>query len=336
MPGGDRERDVSGEAEDPSRFVLRGRDGWLFLRNDTNDSLGQHEGRVRLDQASVGAWQQLLEGRVALERDLGIPWICAIAPDKEALYPEYLPASVSPVRERPVHEVLRLASEAGADVHYLLDDLAADKDWGELYSRTDTHWNHRGSYSAHVAICRRLALRGIDAPAFERDRLLWVEEDAAQDLGSKLDPPQLSPLVVAQVPWGKGVMVADNRVRKHGRIAIFEGEDASLPSCVLFGESFAYYLLDFLKESFRRLVFVHSSAVIPEIVRAERPDAVVSVPVERFLIHPPDDLDAMTRFKTMIRAKVEAGAIFEIEDELTPALEPGGIPAAWLDAAPVE
>lgn len=333
MSGADRVEGDGGEKVEGSRFVLRGRDGWLFLRNDTNDVLGQHEGRVRLDGAAVAAWRQVLEGRVAMERELGIPWVCLIAPDKEALYPEYLPPSVSPVRRRPVHEVLRLASRAGADLHYLLDDLAAAKGSGELYSRTDTHWNHRGAFTAHLAVCRQLALRGVEVAPLERDRVRWIEVETAQDLGSKLDPPQLSPLVSVQVPWGEGRMVADNRIRQHGRIVIFEHDDRSLPSCVLFGESFAYHLFDFLKELFGRLVFVHSSAVIPEVVAAERPDAVLSLPIERFLVKPPIDRGSIDRLRETTRAKLEAGAVYRLEDELTKALALGAIPRAWLPPA---
>jgi len=59
----------------------------------------------------------------------------------------------------------------------------------------------------------------------------------------------------------------------------------------------------FLKESFRRLVFVHTSMFIEEVLAVERPDAVVSLPVERFLIDVPEDTDALVRLAETVRAK---------------------------------
>jgi hypothetical protein len=319
---------------DESQFVLRGRDGWLFLRHDTNDVLGQHEGRVRLDRRRAAAWRQILDGRVALERELGIPWLCVIAPDKEAVYAEHLPSTVSPARRRPVHELLGLAKRAGADLYYPLGDLAASKTTGELYPRTGTHWNDRGAFVAHRVICERLARRGIDVAPLDESRVRWKEREVAQDLGSKLTPPQTSPLVTAELSDAAGGLLADNRIRLHGRVVVYgRRDDDSLPSCLVFGESFAYHLFTFLTELFRRLVFVHSSAVIPEIVVAERPDAVLSLPAERFLIHPTVDRGSMERFRTTVRAKLDADAIYPAVGPFG-SLEPGEIPREWLTPAP--
>jgi hypothetical protein len=98
-------------------------------------------------------------------------------------------------------------------------------------------------------------------------------------------------------------LVYDNEVNNHGRVKIFERPNPDAPTCVVFGESFAEALLIFLRESFRRLVFVHTSMFIDEIVEQERPDVVLSIPIERFLIRVPDDTDALMRLQATVRAK---------------------------------
>ena len=82
--------------EQQQRKALVGADGWLFLRNDKNNVLGQHLGQVRLGARRRRAWSRLLERRMALMRELGTTWLCVIAPDKEAVYPELLPPGMTP------------------------------------------------------------------------------------------------------------------------------------------------------------------------------------------------------------------------------------------------
>jgi hypothetical protein len=82
-------------------------------------------------------------------------------------------------------------------------------------------------------------------------------------------------------------------------VKAFERELPGGPTCVVFGESFAEALLIFLRESFQRLVFVHTSMLIPEILERERPDVVLSIPIERFLVRPPDDREAFAKLEAL-------------------------------------
>lgn len=319
----------------PAELVLEGRDGWLFLRNDRNDVIGQHEGRVRLGQTGLEGWKSLLERWLALQREFGYVWACEIAPDKEAVYAKYLPGSVELAPTRPVHEVVELGRVLGAEVNYMLDDLLAAKGEIELYSRTDTHWNQLGAFAGYRSICQRLAQRGVAVPAVEYRQIEWEGERGSGDLGSKLTPRRAGQLIRATIPGGSGRLVADNRIRHHGRVVIFERDCPELPSCVVFGESFTYYLFTFLKESFRRLVFVHTSGVIREVVAAERPEVVLSLPVERFLINPLAGVVDLGGLEETIRRKVAAGEIHESDDQFVRDIPKAGGCATSLSVGEV-
>ena len=84
---------------------------------------------------------------------------------------------------------------------------------------------------------------------------------------------------------------------------------ASAPPAAVFGESFTVHLLTFLKESFRRLVFVHTSTMPREILERERPKVVLSCPTERFMVRVPSDSSAMTQIAEEIRIKRHTGAV---------------------------
>jgi hypothetical protein len=283
--------------------VLSGREGWLFLQNDSNDVIGQHTGRVAYDEDARRDWASTLARRSAAARTEGATWLLAIVPDKEAVYPEFLPAGIAPSARRPVHDLLEIARQAQAPTLYLLDALAAAKPEADLFPKTDTHWNYRGAYVGFQAICDRLRQEGFGLESFDGEAIDWEAENIEGDLGSKLKNPTESARLIPKLPAVRSSLVYDNEVDNHGRVKIFERPAPDAPTCVVFGESFAEALLVFLRESFRRLVFVHTSMFIAEIVEQERPDVVLSIPIERFLIRVPDDTDALMRLRATVRAK---------------------------------
>lgn len=284
--------------------VLQGREGWLFLQGDRNDALGQHSGRISFDDRQLADLRGLMSRRRETAAAHGATWLTAVVPDKEMVYAEFLPPEVALVDRRPIHDYLDVAADAGAPAIYMLEEMRQAAAAGDVYMRTDTHWNYRGAFVAYLAICRELQALGIDLDLVQEEWVEWSEEPKQGDLGSKLYPQVVegSNLIASIFP-SFGHLVYDNQVRNHGRVLIHEQEDRSRPTCLVFGESFGPNLLFFLKESFRRVVFVHTSMLIPELIELERPDVVLSLPIERFLIQVPDDSDAMAKLRETVDAK---------------------------------
>jgi len=54
----------------PVMEVLEGREGWLFLANDTNASIDQFTGKKRLDAEQKQQWQHFVDGIGPLQREL--------------------------------------------------------------------------------------------------------------------------------------------------------------------------------------------------------------------------------------------------------------------------
>lgn len=303
---------VAGRQPDRAEMgkVLVGRDGWLFLQNDANDVIGQHTGRVRLSAAQREGWSALIQARMKLAAELGATWLCLITPDKEAVYSELLPAGVVPADRRPVDDILEIAAEHGAPVVYPLRQLRRAKGESELplYSPTSTHWTHVGAFVAYQVTCRRLRRAGVDVPILPPERVEWRRFKAPDDLGEKLASPLAGEGVKARIRDQRARVVFDNHVLNHGRAMVFERDDGVGPSAVVFGRSFTNYLLVFLKESFRRMVFVHTSTMPREILAAERPDVVLTYPTERFMVQVPTDASAMAQITETIMVKRELGA----------------------------
>lgn len=289
--------------------ALRGRDGWLFLAGDRNNVLGQHTGRARLGRRRQAAWKRLLRVRAADMEARGVTWLTLVAPDKEAVYADFLPPEVVPAERRPIHELLEIADSVGSPMRYPLGAMRAarSQDHRPLYFQTDTHWNQLGAFIAYCTICDDLVQRGFTVSRVTSDEVRWTEATFTGDLGEKLDPTVSGMTVRADLRKHTSRLVSDNQVANHGRRVIFESPGARGPTCVLFGESFAMQLLMFLKESFRRLVFVHTNMLDRTVIDREAADVVLSIPVERFLMEVPDDAGAAAKLAGTAQRKLAEG-----------------------------
>ena len=86
--------------------VLRGKDGWLFLTGDSNDTLAQSTGEVEYSEENIVKWRNLLRKRKYHFDSLGIEYFHMIAPSKECVLSAYLPDELSISEYRPVKRIL--------------------------------------------------------------------------------------------------------------------------------------------------------------------------------------------------------------------------------------
>jgi hypothetical protein len=285
--------DLPAGAPDDYKY-LRGRDGWLFLDRDTNRVLAQHTGELQLSEDLLRHWQRVLENRVAWLARRGVPYTFLVAPNAHAVYPEMLPDGIPMSADRPVMQILRRLDDSGspARILYPRAELVGMRD-RPVYPKTGTHWTELGAFIACRAILQEIG-RSLPVRQLEMDDVEWVEDTTPGDLGRKVDPIERSVFVYGDVREPRARLVADNRVKRNGRRVEFEGDAGLEHTCLVTGDSFAVRAVPYLAESFRRLVFGHISSLDYSLVEAVRPDVVVTIMNERFLINPPVDLPAPT------------------------------------------
>jgi integrase len=288
--------------------VIRGKNGWLFLAKDSNDVLAQHSGGVKLSDAQLTQWRYVLETRTSWLERQGCAYVVVVAPNGHSIYPENLPDSVPSAAERPVMQLMRYLEESGsfARVIYPVPELVAHKPHAPVYQKTDTHWNDIGAFIAYDRIAREIEER-VPMRRLSLEDFALRDEALAGDLGHKLFPPEASPRTLARRKTPSAVLDSDNCVHGSGTVLRLRSDDA--PSrCVMFGDSFAYYLLHFFAESFARFTFVHLRKLDHEVVWRERPDVVVTVLTERFLMMVPQDLTAPSQ-RAMERERRSKGQV---------------------------
>lgn len=258
--------------------LLSGRDGWLFLAGDSNDSPGQFTGAHHPTQSWTEGWHRYFEAFEALRSSgaAGRP-IYLVAPSKETLFPDAYPLARG--AQTPFEALWRNFGDrpgvyCPSELLRPLRELA--------YDRAESHWTDFGAR----LVCEKLfELWQTGKPSLPFDMTMaWV----SGDLGWKAVPPVQTYRPRASWPNASQV-IFDNAIRHHGQIRVTQNLKPLKPqTCVIFGDSFGEYMERYLTAVFARVVYVYSTgAWDPEILAHEHPTFTVLQCAERFLTRAP-------------------------------------------------
>lgn len=266
--------------------ILIGKQGWLFLDNDTNRVIDQITGKYNLPLNFKNRWIDLFTLRLEKSKDLGFKYFYSIVPNKENVYRSYLPDNVCYSEERPVQIVLE-SIPPEIQSCYLLDELTLASETNDVYTKGDTHWNYIGALHGFNKIASMLGFEKITA-----DEYTTTIIDVPGDLSSKLGLENVGPKV--SLINKKYRVVDNNGVSNVGKRVVFKNDDQNLPSCILFRDSFSDHQLEFFASKFSRLICLWQPNLDYEYIAKERPDFVIQQQVERFLVDVPDDLTGLS------------------------------------------
>lgn len=270
--------------------VIIGKDGYLFYSGTLNDYLGFNQLSERdIDNAAYNL--ALLHQQLAAR---GIGFVVAIAPNKNTLYPQYLPARYL-AADRSASNLSRLQAtldDYGVPTVDLQGVLAGD---GEpRYLRTDTHWDYRGAHAAAAAILQQLGVPSVT------DNPDWQPATGfVGDIATMLDPGATQP----EANWAaSGINDEPNFTGKLWRYETASGDEAAAAAAVesadvtnqyfetsgageksvfVFRDSFGNSLVPMLAPNFKTAYF---SKLVPydmAFALAKNPDAIVVERAER-------------------------------------------------------
>lgn len=284
--------------------VLPGRQGWLFLDNDTNGSVDQFTGRMRLTSTGLSGWREYLAGARGLGEQHGVPWVLLISPAKESVMgARYHPRQAG--AGGPMAQLMALPE--ASDMVYPVEALQALGDGA--FIPTDTHWTHHGAMEAAVALATHLGLSSSHCrKALAKDR--YKLREMGGDLGNKLTPRRTSRVEVLTSFNYARYKTYDNGLPNFGRLLVIEYPKAvSDGVCLIFGSSSSYSMFNYLCRFFRRIVFVHSAGSLDqELIASVRPDFLVAQTNARFVVQVPvldQVLDGQIRDKVARLSKEE-------------------------------
>lgn len=267
-----------------------GKEGWLFLKQEekNRNTIEQSLGIQQYSALELKQWTLLFKQRQFWTEKRNRKYVLVFAPNKASVYPEFL-SNRYRIDQR-VTATDRLKAEL--DEIFLIDlgeHLKLNKNKGQLFQKTDTHWSDLGAFLAYQHLIASLpepfrdtplSLKDIqqeeiEKPAGDLARLLlmdqnWMERHlqlSLKDTNAVFHPersqsigPNLTPLVYSNAQTNRPKVLFDH-------------------------DSFGKYLVPYLAEHFKESVFLWGwQGFHTGLIRREQPDLVVDQFVERALI----------------------------------------------------
>jgi hypothetical protein len=270
--------------------VVLGRDNWMFYAKEW--SMEVFRGVHPFSESELERWRRMLESRRDFLKRCGIQYVFVIGPNKETIYPEYVPAAYNRVGPTRLDQLVRhLAEHSDFRIVDMRSALTAarvkDAPFDHVYFELGTHWNGHGIYDAARAI--RAHLRTL-FPAIKDLEPADVERRTSDDPGdteagwmyvADLFPQKLSLFQPVHGPFAQVRDAGWDRV--HPRR--LEVDDPALPSAILVHDSFGVGIEPLLGTCFRSSTWFQGIGLPVSTIEEEHPDVVIELYVERALVN---------------------------------------------------
>ena len=293
----------------PLKRVVVGKNGWFYL-NQTGLTEA-NRGALPLGQARLDMLRESFTARNDYLHSLGKRFVVLPAPDKNSVYPEYLPDSVKhigPSRYQQFQQSVANDGFLSAAVMESLQDARSRGEW--VYYQTDSHWNCRGAWFAYQALMQALRDDGYTGGKILQELDFHFEQPATAysgdlvknllNLGGLIPEPHAYTCRPETASEISATRPADGTVfdyvysappgKEHRRYSHRETRDGS--RVLVYRDSYANALLPFLIETFDEVIYAAPPVQMgfdPADVKQYDPDLVIYEFVERALHYRPDN-----------------------------------------------
>lgn len=289
---------------DPEK-VVKGKDGWLFLGRKV--LIDESRGLNPLTDAQARLWADKIDAIRQWQESRGGTFLLALVPDKQRVFPEYLPDWYVPSEQRRKEQLIAALKPLGTPLLDLSEVLreARKTSPDPVWLKTDTHWNGVGACYGYRAILQELgkqlpdlhpldgdALTRTDAPGLGAEA--WCStSDLAGLLGVRDLIPELWQGYGPAAPRAHSTNDFPKPTRKVGGVNVPYAtavDDPNLPSALVIGGSFRWGLVPLLSEHFKRVFYTDFRYCFfdPKLAEAEKPDVILFVMTEQQLVWFPE------------------------------------------------
>lgn len=274
--------------------VLLGQHGWMF--SGELQMIEHYLGIAKFTPAQLQSWEKLLEKRRDWLAARGIPYLFIIAPDKQDIYPEELPAwlqaAAPPNRETKLDQFLRfMRVHSTVPILDLRPVLLAAKKTAPLYLQNDSHWNFFGGFVAAQATIKTVGEKIPGVPPLRLEDFTWTNPPLTGGDLSRLigrEPREKNYFFFQPKPGviAPNVRPATNLVSAWGQPNVGLISETAAPlaaSAVIFHDSFGIPWQTFFGYSFKRIVFMFERREFnPGVIAQNHPQIVINEMLERY------------------------------------------------------
>ncbi len=270
----------------------QGKGNWLFLGNAFDNTVAKLKLTVIPKEKQLESTKDELQ-KIAIEAfKHKTKFALIIGPNKESIYPEFLPDVFVPSEIKYIQFYKDKLSEVPHLTLYdpTADLLASKNSEGLLYWRTDTHWNNKGAFIVYTGFSRLFDLP-VPAVEFQQGKTRSGDLIGISKLQNfPLEPGDNWEIVWKNEPkWTENELISDkDQEGVIGKLAIVTNEKPLADKTIwVVGDSFTNTLRQYFNATFREVRYIgHWSQKLSELPKelataTNKPDMIVVVRVER-------------------------------------------------------
>jgi alginate O-acetyltransferase complex protein AlgJ len=279
----------------PTPSVLVGKNGWLFFDNPATQpgTVEYYRSLTPFSVKELEQWKNRLEQRQKWLAARGIHYLFIIVPNKNTIYPEFMPDHIRRANKKSRMDQLVEYLEKHSTVPFL-DTRKALKDAKAqypVYSKTDSHWNDYGAFIAHREIINYISRYFKEAEPLPLSRFnIKTVNHMGGDLAIMLSLHEeiLRENIIRMKPSPPFTFKESRKANISRYVSQLQTHcpTAPLPNILMVHDSCYHRLRPFLSEKFSKILYIWDWDLnfYPEIIKHENPKLVIDEIAERFLM----------------------------------------------------
>lgn len=277
--------------------VIIGKNQWLFYiaANDGNN-LEDYRKNDPLTTEELVQWKYSLEAKHTYLEQKGITYLFVVAPNKHSIYGEYYPARFRQVgTQSRLEQLLSYMKDSDVPILDLRQPLLQAKSSGQVFFKTNTHWNDFGAAVAQYEIMQYLAKEhpSIQPVLYRAEDFSWDTQhngDIAIMLNlANIIKDQNAPTLLEPIPPCEKQNVEELSTPPLINTFITTCPSSG-PSAIVFRDSFFDMLEPYTSQYFSQSIYTHIQPdvdTLAKFVERYAPDIVIEERVERNLSKSP-------------------------------------------------
>jgi len=264
-------------------IVSRG--NWLVFANDV--SVNDYQNTWPFSEEQLAEIHSRINGFAQYLSSKDIKLIIIVPPNKNTIYPDYVPAELPVIGEKSRLDQLMayIEEHGGIEVIDLRQDMLDVRSEMQVFYATDTHWNPHGAYMGYKAIMTEIQKDYPDIKPYPLKAFNYqVDSGAVGDVSMRLIRITIKEEFYSLLPKDKKRVELQTLYRENNnKVDRYCIPNSAAPRLLVFHDSFAIALKPFLKEHFSTSTFVHTDKIDKLFIHIEKPDIIVLEWTERVI-----------------------------------------------------
>lgn len=262
-----------------SNATLLGKDKWLFYKADYDGkSIDDYKGTNVYSEDEMALIAKNYEEAKEYYKNKGIDFYLMIAPNKEQIYSQYMPANINVVNEdKKADRLIRYLKDHNIQVIDPKSELIQYRNEAQLYYKNDTHWNDIGAFIGAQHINEAvLGTREDFVPEKVYSDGTTTNCDLMNAIGLSLLNTDIEYKYNSDVSNVNAEYSSFGKFKDH-----YSSNGASDKKILFLGDSFRIALENWLPLYYSNIDFIHRDQYSRQDVDDIQPDVVILEVVER-------------------------------------------------------